>query len=106
MTMSEIQEAAAVITESVDPDAKIIFGAVRDDRLKKKEIKITVIATGFPGGPGESSSSGLFQFGNKDEDKDKSSFGSKEEKKETSKKDGDEDEDWAAVPAFLRRGKK
>lgn len=110
MTMSEIQEAASVITESVDPDAKIIFGAVRDDRLKKKEIKITVIATGFPGGPVEGDSSGLFQFGNKDEnEKDKTTFvEAKEEKKgnkDSKKKEGG-DEDWAAVPAFLRRGKK
>ena len=48
MTMSEIQEAAAAITESVDQDARIIFGAIKDDKLKKNEIKITVIATGFP----------------------------------------------------------
>ena len=45
--MMEINAAAKVITESVDPDAKIIFGAVHDPRLKKGEIKMTVIATGF-----------------------------------------------------------
>lgn len=44
--MFEIDEAARVVTESVDPDAKIIFGAVRDPELTN-EIKITVIATGF-----------------------------------------------------------
>lgn len=44
--MLEIDEAAKVITESVDPKAKIIFGAVRDESLNN-EIKITVIATGF-----------------------------------------------------------
>lgn len=44
--MFEIDEAARVVTESVDPDAKIIFGAVRDPQLTN-EIKITVIATGF-----------------------------------------------------------
>jgi cell division protein FtsZ len=48
--MFEIQDAAKVITESIDPEAKIIFGTVRDDKLKKNEIKITVIATGFPEG--------------------------------------------------------
>jgi len=48
LTMFEIQDAAKVITESIDPEAKIIFGTVRDDKLKKNEIKITVIATGFP----------------------------------------------------------
>lgn len=48
LTMFEIQEAAKIITESVDPNAKIIFGTVRDDKLKKNEIKVTVIASGFP----------------------------------------------------------
>ncbi|HUT22692.1 MAG TPA: cell division protein FtsZ [Candidatus Bipolaricaulota bacterium] len=46
ITMYEISEAAKVITESVDPEAKIIFGAVVDEELKD-EIKITVVATGF-----------------------------------------------------------
>ena len=46
--MVEIDEAAKVITQSVDPKAKIIFGAVRDKNLNN-EIKITVIATGFNG---------------------------------------------------------
>lgn len=49
MTMWEINEAAKVITESIDKDAKLIFGAVHDERLKKGELKITVIATGFSG---------------------------------------------------------
>jgi len=48
LTMFEIQDAAKVITESVDPNAKIIFGTVRDDKLKKGEVKITVIASSFP----------------------------------------------------------
>jgi cell division protein FtsZ len=49
LSMLEIQEAAGVITESVDQNAKVIFGAVvtNDHDLKKGEIKITVIATGF-----------------------------------------------------------
>ena len=47
MGMLEIAEAAKVITETADPDAKVIFGAVLDERIKKGEIKITVIATGF-----------------------------------------------------------
>ncbi len=46
--MLEIQDAARVITESIDSHAKVIFGAIRDDKLKKNEIKVTVIATGFP----------------------------------------------------------
>lgn len=44
----EIQEAAKVITESIDKDAKVIFGTIKDDRLKKGEMKVTVIASGFP----------------------------------------------------------
>jgi cell division protein FtsZ len=46
--MLEVQEAAKIITESVDKDAKIIFGIATDPTLKKDEIKVTVIATGFP----------------------------------------------------------
>jgi cell division protein FtsZ len=46
--MFEIQEAAKIITESIDPEAKVIFGTVKDDRLKKGEVRITVIASGFP----------------------------------------------------------
>lgn len=45
--MNDINEAAKVITESIDPEAKVIFGATHDSRLKKGEIKITVVATGF-----------------------------------------------------------
>ncbi|MEA1936670.1 MAG: cell division protein FtsZ [Patescibacteria group bacterium] len=47
LTMMEINEAAQVITESIDSDAKVIFGAITDEGLKKGEIKVTVIATGF-----------------------------------------------------------
>lgn len=46
--MLEIQDAARVITESIDPHAKVIFGAIKDDKLKKNEVRVTVIATGFP----------------------------------------------------------
>lgn len=45
--MLEINEAANIITESIDPNAKVIFGAVVDDQVKKGEIIITVVATGF-----------------------------------------------------------
>ncbi len=47
LTMWEINEAAKVITESIDREAKVIFGAVHDESIKKGEVKITVIATGF-----------------------------------------------------------
>ena len=46
LSMHEVQEAAEVITSSVDSNAKVIFGAVIDEALND-EIKITVIATGF-----------------------------------------------------------
>lgn len=47
LTMLEINEAANIITESIDPNAKVIFGAVVDETMKKGEIQITVVATGF-----------------------------------------------------------
>lgn len=46
MSMSEIQEAAEVITGAVSPDANIIFGAAIRPELQD-EIVITVVATGF-----------------------------------------------------------
>lgn len=46
----EVQEAAKVIGESVDKNAKVIFGMMRDEKLKKGQIRIIVIATGFPEG--------------------------------------------------------
>ena len=46
--MLEVQDAANVITEAIDPDAKVIFGAVTDPSLKKGQVRVTVIATGFP----------------------------------------------------------
>lgn len=44
-TLNEIQEVAKVITKNADPKAQIIFGAVKDNNLKKGEIKVSVIAT-------------------------------------------------------------
>jgi cell division protein FtsZ len=51
LTMIEINETAKIITESIDPDAKVIFGAVTDEKVRKGEIKVTVIATGFGDAP-------------------------------------------------------
>ncbi len=45
--MAEINKAAEIITEAVDPEAKIIFGAVPDPNMPKGELRVTVIATGF-----------------------------------------------------------
>lgn len=47
ISLSEIEEAGKIITQEINPQAKVIFGAVQDEKLKKGEIKITVIATGF-----------------------------------------------------------
>lgn len=46
LTMSEVNDAAQIISESADPDANIIFGATIKPEMKD-EIKISVIATGF-----------------------------------------------------------
>lgn len=58
MGIMEVQEAAKVINESVDKNAKIIFGMMKDEKLKKGQIRIIVIATGFPESPAHSSHSG------------------------------------------------
>ena len=130
LTMFEIQDAAKIITESVDPNAKIIFGTVRDDKLKKGEIKVTVIASGFP----ESGKRGMFSdSAEKREVRQTVSAAPAEterverpaergriynsitpnpiqpvnkdiNKPIEDKKEEDED-DWGAIPAFLRRSK-
>ncbi|MBW4466514.1 MAG: cell division protein FtsZ [Pegethrix bostrychoides GSE-TBD4-15B] len=46
LTLHEVNAAAEIIYEAVDPNANIIFGAVIDNNLQG-EIRITVIATGF-----------------------------------------------------------
>jgi len=47
ISLSEIDEIAKLITQEINPRAKVIFGAVQDEKIKKGEIKVTVIATGF-----------------------------------------------------------
>ncbi|MDI6591710.1 MAG: cell division protein FtsZ [Patescibacteria group bacterium] len=47
ISLSEIDQIAQVITQEINPEAKVIFGAVQNEKLKKGEIKVTVIATGF-----------------------------------------------------------
>lgn len=46
LTMSEVDEAAKIISSAADSDANIIFGATIDESMHD-QIKITVIATGF-----------------------------------------------------------
>jgi cell division protein FtsZ len=138
--MLEIQEAARVITESIDPQARVIFGAIRDEKLKKNELKVTVIATGFPE---ELDENGHSSFINRQALTRPEPVSAPEEKPaepargkifnslpSTYKKDEgkapeptkvtppkrdpkpvdqvddlDDDDDWGAVPAFLRRSK-
>ncbi|MDP3045235.1 MAG: cell division protein FtsZ, partial [Bacillota bacterium] len=46
MGLFEVNEAAEIIAQAVDPEANIIFGAVIDETLSE-EVRVTVIATGF-----------------------------------------------------------
>jgi len=127
LTINEIQEAAKIITESIDKDAKVIFGTIHDEKLKKGEIKVTVIATSFPADMPRKS---LFSMGGvgqtlvKDESpavikkeihnsilggntNNNNDFIKKTEKKEVKEEVIEDDgDDWSAVPAFLRRNKK
>jgi cell division protein FtsZ len=47
VSLAEIDQVAKIITQEINPEAKIIFGAVHDEKLEKGEIKVTVITTGF-----------------------------------------------------------
>ena len=130
LTIYEIQEAAKIITESIDKDAKVIFGTIKDDRLKKGEVKVTVIATGFPTDAPKRS---LFQ---QQPQNSPLAFSPAKDKEEAKKEINnsmpsdyvkktepaavkqptatiimddafeDDTDDWSAVPAFLRRPKK
>lgn len=106
MTMFEIQEAANAITESIDEDAKVIFGAINDERLKKNEMKVTVIATGFPEGKNLKKQS-LFQTSASQENKKPENSGAinNEIIKNKSDDDAEKENEWDAIPAFLRRKK-
>jgi cell division protein FtsZ len=47
ISLLEVEEIAKIINQEVSPNAKIIFGAIQDEKLNKGEIKVTVIVTGF-----------------------------------------------------------
>lgn len=129
LSLFEVQEAAKVITESVDKDAKIIFGAFKDEGLKKDEVKITVIATGFPGNGhkksvlfGGATTANSFQTAREEKERREINHvlpfqeqpvqkveplvEKKEIKNEVINVIESDDDDWGAVPAFLRRTKK
>jgi len=46
LTLFEVNEAAEVIKQAVDPEANIIFGVAHDPNMER-EVKITLVATGF-----------------------------------------------------------
>lgn len=100
LSMWEVQEAAKLITENIDKEAKIIFGAVQDDRLRKGQLKVTVIASGFPNGFGRS----ISLFPTETQTLRRESVGPKpgEEILEPAA----ENSEWDSIPAFLRRSKK
>lgn len=47
LKMSEVQEVARLVSENIDPTARVIFGTYHDRRLSKGQVKVTLIATGF-----------------------------------------------------------
>ncbi len=116
--MNEVNEAAKVITASADEDAKIIFGAVIDDKLKD-EVKITVVATGFDGrgeaikaaGTDKGYTPNVFieEEEKKEEARRKSKISPlKAAQAEPAKKKGAtgvsaEEDDELGIPAFIRR---
>jgi len=123
LTIHEIQESAKIITESIDKESKVIFGTISDEKLKKGEMKVTVIATGFPTDLPKRS---LFQSQNKiniqtvstsskeevieavKKETEKTNVGEYLKKTEKEKEDDlfiDDTDDWSTVPAFLRRKK-
>ena len=83
LTLFEVNEAAEVIKQAVDPEANIIFGVAHDADMDK-EIRITLIATGF------ASKKGLAGIG-KDEELNEFLSSLKNS------------EDELDVPSFLRR---
>jgi len=124
--MLEVQDAANVITEAIDPDAKVIFGAVTDSSLKKGQVRVTVIATGFPeaGAARNSLFAGSQRLvAKKDQDVPPVNPRAREEMKKiietpekptikdvskvevakTPVKTEDEDDSWGGLPSFLRR---
>jgi len=135
MKMAEIHEIAKAVSANVDPSARIIFGAYYDRRLSDKQIKVTVIATGFNGfysgnqiqGPSlfmdqvlktrnnissvgrrEKEEEKKFPFEKKDgaPEKSESLFDEKEiEPSKDSKKEKPKEDSWD-IPAFLRKKRK
>ena len=47
LTLAEVHQAAEVVSRMVDPEANIIFGMTTDLKMDE-EVRLTIIATGFP----------------------------------------------------------
>ena len=80
LTLAEVHEAAGIISGMVDPDANIIFGTVTDPKMEN-EVKITIIATGFPSAEANAE---------------------REQEQQDSLRDIIDDEESLALPPFLR----
>mgnify|MGYP001796668228 CR=1 FL=1 len=117
LSMFEINEAATIINQHVDPEAKIIFGTSIDPNLQD-EIKITVVATGFTkekeAGIGNSTYQALNQaryekpkFNSEDASNSTSDKGSVTTNPQPSfssaRKTDSEVQDDLEIPAFLRK---
>lgn len=108
--MTEINDVAKIITDSINPDAKVIFGAIIDDKLKKGALKVTVIATGFSDMPQSATEELNFNssVNGKEENEQQNNIPKKikVKKQETTtsaqSKNEKEEEDWD-IPAFIRR---
>lgn len=114
--MAEINDVAKSVASNLDANARVIFGAYHDRSLKDKNIKVTVIATGFNGTfstriatptlfmmedmpkPSKSSSSN-------EDTKEKTSTAAAEKEKSSKITSEERDESWD-IPAFLRKKKK
>ena len=105
LAMSEINDAAKIITDEINPEAKVIFGAYNDGRLKKGELKITVIATGFTDAPVALTEELDFSVsngnGNQEHERVAVTASAKIKNGNGDRKEKDED-DWD-IPAFIRK---
>ena len=111
MTLSEVNEAAEIIVQTVDPSAKVIFGAIKNEKLRKGEIKITIVATDFDKKlqknlnlilpQNKTFATSLEKISSKEKKKDFSLHTSSQEK---DLENNAQEKEWE-VPAFLRRKK-
>jgi cell division protein FtsZ len=101
LTMAEVNEAAQIITESIDRDAKVIFGAIIDEHMKKGEVKITVVATGFDTALAEAQPA-LVEAGSLFARRKERSVRSGELDAEVTPLEASADDDFE-IPAFIRR---